>query len=220
MPKTPTTPPLAARGRGRPRRGPGRPARKRGGPDPREALLDAAGRLFGERGPDSWSLRAVSDAAGVTPAMVHYYFGDKRGLVEALLERALARILARVAGARGLADLPATLAQAFGADPWIPPLLVREVLAEGGRFRERFIERYASKVAKLVPGMLRAEIAAGRLRSDLDPKLAFISLMAMVAFPFVARPIVEPVLGVRYDAPFLARFAEHTQRMFFEGAGV
>jgi TetR/AcrR family transcriptional regulator len=213
MPRPTATP------RGRPRRGPGRPARKRGGPDPREALLDAAGRLFSERGPESYSLRAVADAAGVTPAMVHYYFGDKRGLADALLERALARILARVAGARGLADLPATLAQAFGADPWIPPLLVREVLAEGGRLRERFIEDYASKVAKLVPGMLRAEIAAGRLRSDLDPKLAFISLMAMVAFPFVARPIVEPVLGVRYDAAFLARFAEHTRRMFFEGAG-
>ena len=209
--------PSPARPRGRARRGPGRPARKRGGPDPREALLDAAGRLFTERGPEAHSLRAVAEAAGVTPAMVHYYFGDKRGLADALLERALARILERVAGTRGLADLPATVVQAFGADPWIPPLLVREVLAEGGRFRERFIESYASKVAKLVPGMLRAEIAGGRLRSDLDPKLAFVSLMAMLAFPFVARPVLEPVLGLRYDTASLARFAEHTRRVFFEG---
>jgi AcrR family transcriptional regulator len=208
------------RPRGRTRRGPGRPARKRGGPDPREALLDAAGRLFAERGPDTWSLRAVADAAGVTPAMVHYYFGDKRGLADALLERALARIVGRVAGARGLADLPGTIVQAFGADPWIPPLIVSEVLAEGGRLRERFIEGYASKVAKLVPALLRAEIAAGRLRADLDPKLAFLSLLGMLAFPFVARPIIEPTLGLRFDAAFLARFAEHSRRMIFEGAGV
>ena len=213
MPKAPRT---SAR---RPRRGPGRPARQRGGPDPREALLDAAGRLYALRGAEAHSLRAIADAAGVTPAMVHYYFGDKHGLTDALLERALARILERVAGMRGLADLPATVAQAFGAEPWIPPLLVREVLAEGGRFRERFIESYASKLAKLVPGMLKAEMAAGRLRADLDPRLAFVSLVGMLAFPFVARPVLEPVLGLRYDDAFLARFAEHTRRVFFEGVG-
>lgn len=187
--------------------------------DRREALLDAAGRLFAERGPEPHSLRAVAAAAGVTPALVHYYFGDKRGLTDAMLERALARVLARLADVRRFDDLPATLAQTLGAEPWIPPLLVREVLAEGGGFRQRFIEGYASKVAKLVPRMLRGEIEAGRLRADLDPKLAFVSLLGMLAFAFVARPVLEPALGLRYDAAFLARFAEHTRRLFLEGAG-
>src|SRR5262245_10790503 len=123
----------------KPRRGPGRPARRGGAVDPREALLDAAGRLFARRGEAAPSLRAVAAAAGVTPAMVHYYFGDKNGLADALLERALARLLDRVARVRNLADLPATVVQAFGAEPWIPPLLLREVLAEGGRMRQRFI---------------------------------------------------------------------------------
>jgi AcrR family transcriptional regulator len=204
--------------RSRPRRGPGRPARRRGGPDPREALLDAAGRLFAERGADQ-SLRAVAAAAGVTPAMVHYYFGDKDGLAEAMLERAFTRLLERVSQARSLDELPATLVETFGAEPWIPPLLLREVLAEGGRMRQRFIEGYASKVAKLVPTMLRSEIAAGRLRSDLDPKLAFVSMMGMLGFAFLARPVLEPVLGLRYDPASLARLAEHTRRMFREGAG-
>src|SRR5262245_5366069 len=150
--------------------------------------------------------------------MVHYYFGDKDGLSAALLERAFTRILARVANARTLDELPATLVQAFGEEPWIPPLMLREVLAEGGRMRQRFIEGYASKVAKLVPAMLRAEIDVGRLRGDLDPRLAFVSLLGMLGFAFLARPVIEPVLGLRYDAASLARFAEHTRRMFYEGA--
>jgi AcrR family transcriptional regulator len=198
------------------RRRPGRPTRQQEGTDPREALLDAAARVFAGHGPHS--LRAVAAAAGVTPAMVHYYFGDKRGLDDALLERALARVLERVSQVRRFDDLPGTLAQAFGADPWIAPLLVREVLSESGRFRARFIERYAAHVGRLVPGMLRAEIASGKLRSDLDPKLAFISLLGMMGFAFIARPVLEPVLGLRYDAPFLARLAEHTRRLFLEGA--
>lgn len=202
----------------RARRRPGRPADRKGRADPREALLDAAGRLFAERGPGAHSLRAVAAAAGVTPAMVHYYFGDKRGLTDALLERALARILERVASVRRFEDLPATVAQAFWAEPWIPPLLLREVFSEGGHFRERFIETYASKVARLVPAMLQGEIAAGRFRRDLDPQLAFVSLLGMMGFAFLARPVIEPVLGLRYDAAFLARFAEHTRRLFLEGA--
>jgi AcrR family transcriptional regulator len=200
------------------RRRPGRPPRRDEAGDPREALLHAAGRLLGERGLEALSLRAIAAAAGVTPAMVHYYFGDKRGLSDALLERALAQVLTRIAGAQALDDLPATVASVFGAEPWIPALLVREVLVEGGGYRQRFIDTYASKVAVLVPGMFEAEIAAGRLRRDLDPKLAFMSLFGMMAFAFVARPVLEPVLGLRYDADFLARFAEHTRRLFLEGA--
>jgi TetR/AcrR family transcriptional regulator len=200
------------------RRRPGRPRRRHDHRDPREALLDAAGELFARQGPTAHSLRAVATAAGVTPAMVHYYFGDKRGLADALLERALARVLERLSRVDRIDDLPATVARTFGAEPWIPPLLVREVLAEGGRFRARFIEQYASKVARIVPLLLRREIESGRFRGDLDPALAFLSLLGMLAFTFLARPVVEPVLGFRYDEAFLARFAEHTRRLFLEGA--
>jgi AcrR family transcriptional regulator len=191
--------------------------RRSGAVDGREALLDAAGRLFAERGPEAHSLRAVARAARVTPAMVHYYFGDKRGLYDAMLERALSRVLERVSQVGHIDELPATMAQTFGAEPWIPPLLVREVLAEGGGFRARFIERYASKVAQLVPRLLREEIASGRFRDDLDPRLAFVSLLGMLGFAFLARPVLEPVLGFRYDAAFLARFAEHTRKLFLKG---
>jgi AcrR family transcriptional regulator len=200
------------------RRRPGRPPSRAQAEDPREALLDAARRLLAERGLEALSLRAIAAAAGVTPAMVHYYFGDRRGLSDALLERALAQVLERLAGVLRIDDLPATIAAAFGDDPWIPPLLVREVLAEGGGYRQRFIDTYASKVARLVPGMLAAGVAAGRLRSDLDPRLTFVSLLGMMGFAFVARPVLEQVLSLRYDADFAARFAEHTRRLFLEGA--
>src|SRR3972149_7869691 len=82
--------------RGRRRRGPGRPTGRDGGRDVREALLEVAGELFSERGVNEVSLRELARAAGVTPAMVHYYFGDKQGLYEALLARALSPLVARV----------------------------------------------------------------------------------------------------------------------------
>jgi hypothetical protein len=52
----------------------------------------------------------------------------------------------------------------------------------------------------------------------LDPRLAFLSLMGMAVFPFVARPVVERVLGIDYDDAFARRFADHTRDLFVNGA--
>ena len=50
--------------------------------------MSTAERLFGDHGIDGVSLRAINAAAGVGPAAVHYHFGSKQGLLEAvLLER-------------------------------------------------------------------------------------------------------------------------------------
>ena len=212
--------------RGDRRRGPGRPTEREGGRDVRETLLEVAGRLFSERGVDAVSLRELGDAAGVTPAMVHYYFGDKEGLYEALLERALLRILARVreivaADGQGIDEIGGfvrVLVGALSSERWIPSLIIREVIADTGRFRERFIRDFASQMAGIVPEVLGREVTAGRLRQDLDLPLSFVSLIGMTAWPFAARPVLERVLGLDFEAEdFEQRFAEHTRRLFVEG---
>lgn len=54
--------------------------------DVREALIRAAEMLFAERGSDQVSLREINAAAGATNASaVQYHFGDRRGLVRAVL---------------------------------------------------------------------------------------------------------------------------------------
>src|SRR5690349_5665465 len=55
-------------------RAPGRPAAA--GPELRARLLDAALACFVRSGIAATPLRAIATEAGVTPALVHYYFGD------------------------------------------------------------------------------------------------------------------------------------------------
>src|SRR5215218_7419121 len=62
--------------------------RKRLAPEARRSLIvEAAGRLFGERGYDGTRLDAVAAAAGVTKPVLYRHFADKRALYLALLER-------------------------------------------------------------------------------------------------------------------------------------
>jgi AcrR family transcriptional regulator len=53
----------------------------------RERLLDAAEELFAHKGISATSLRALTRHAGVNLAAVHYHFGSKEGLLDAVVER-------------------------------------------------------------------------------------------------------------------------------------
>ncbi len=53
----------------------------------RALIVEAAGRLFGERGYDATRLDAIAAAAGVTKPIVYRHFDSKRDLYLALLDR-------------------------------------------------------------------------------------------------------------------------------------
>lgn len=65
----------------------------------RQLLLDAAERLLAEGGSDALRMDALARAGGVTRPVVYDHFGDRDGLVVALLERHGARVRAHVADA-------------------------------------------------------------------------------------------------------------------------
>jgi AcrR family transcriptional regulator len=65
----------------------------------RDALIDAAERLFGLHGLDGVSFRQIAQEAGaLNNFAVQYHFGDKAGLVRAIFERRLAAMELRRAG--------------------------------------------------------------------------------------------------------------------------
>ena len=53
----------------------------------REQILDAANALFAERAYDEVSIEDIASAAGVTRGLVHHYFGGRKDVYIALVER-------------------------------------------------------------------------------------------------------------------------------------
>lgn len=205
-------------------------ARTRGRPpvgaddDVRSALLDAASKLFLKHGFERVTARQIAVAAATTPAMIHYYFGNKLGLFRAMLERAIAPVRELIAGSLAQAGAvldPALLIRMHmrtaAANPWIPTLIVNEVLAEKGRFRGTFIKDVAGRQAPLVIELLQRARANGSLREDLDVRLAALSLLSLCMFPFLARAVAGPVLGLKFDDDEIERLIAHTARLFTVG---
>ena len=119
------------------------PRRKRAahlGPERRRPeLLDAALRLFLERGYHGTSMQAVADEAGVTKPVVYAAFDSKDELFRALLAREEERIVGEIQGAFAnvdLSDPETTLIEGFtgflravGESPEVYRLIF---LGEGG----------------------------------------------------------------------------------------
>jgi TetR/AcrR family transcriptional regulator len=202
----------------------GRPA---GGGDAgvRDALLARARELFLAHGYHDVSTRRLAAAAGTTPAMIHYYFGDKPGLYRAMIEAAvqpLFEALQRIETSPGAEspDLVALLElymRMLARNPWLPQLIVREVLDPAGRLREQFIEHFAGRLAPAFVRVLEGARRRGILRPDLDPKLAAISALSLCIFPFVSLPVTSRVLGFSIEGEGFDRLVAHTTRLFRSG---
>jgi TetR/AcrR family transcriptional regulator len=218
--------PRSSTRRARQRR-PGRPRQD----DPRVAevrqqLLDAATQLALEHGFDACGLREIAARAGVSTGMIAYYFGDRRGLYEAMFQRAFERVRAQVEallaeeedGGDRLDELVRIQVAALAADPWIPQLILREVLAAPDPgVRERFADRVGDGPLTLMVRWLEEEQQRGVLRADLDPKLMAITLASLTTFPFLLLPVLGERIGVKLDAAFPARLIEHNQRLLSDG---
>ncbi len=205
------------------KRKPGRPQDRSATTDPREALLDEACRLFAAEGVDAVSLKRVAAAADVTPAMVSYYFGGKQGLAHAALERGLEHLLEVVREVAATEEGPVTTAfvdryiNAIVSAPYLPQLMIREVLGGKAAYREAIMEKFVRRALELMPPRVAADMAAGRIRADLDPRLTMLSLVGMCVFPFLAAPLLKPILGFEYDKRFADALVAHTTTLFSEG---
>lgn len=90
-----------------------------GGESTQTRILDSAEYLFSEHGVNGASLRAIVAHAGVNTAAVHYHFGSKNGLLEAVFARHIIPIaeerLALLADCRDGAGRPPLLHQIISA---------------------------------------------------------------------------------------------------------
>lgn len=168
-------------------RSPGRPAAS-GKYDARECLLNAAIELFAVQGVAATTFAMIAKRAGLTPAMLHYYFKDRNQLLDAVVEERLLRLVSHVwdpvrvdadavESIRGIVE---RLFEGIEKMPWVPATWLREVLNEDGLLRDRLLRHLPYDK---VQGLARA-IAAGQARkslnSEIDPLLTVSSTLGLV----------------------------------------
>ena len=193
--------------------------------DVRNKLLTTARDLFLRYGYRSVSSRQIAAAAGANVAMIRYYFGGKPGLYreicDAVVEPVRARIDAMNAGTMSveLGMLTSAAVRMWASNPWLIGLILREVLLPDGPFRNLFMREFPERIVPMIEKIVQQEIARGRIRADLDPKLVVLSMISLGLFPFLALPVTSRVFGVRADEEFLQRHIRHINDLLLRGFG-
>ncbi|GAB4273868.1 MAG: hypothetical protein Kow0013_27850 [Pararhodobacter sp.] len=154
-----------------------------------DAILDAAEVVFADNGFHGATTRAIAEQAGANAALIHYYFGSKEALYEAVIARRSGAInderRARLADlhARGKPDLEAVLDAllrptiALGRDPSRGGAHYARLLghaAAGTDERSRRLTGahynaiarvFIDELAAAVPGLAREDAVGGYLNA-------------------------------------------------------
>jgi len=190
-------------------------ARDRAKADRREVLLDAAARLFAERGFDRVSLEDLGAAAGVSGPAVYRHFPGKQAVLGALLvgvsENLVAggaEVVARVEGADdALAAIVAFHVDFALANPDVIRVQDRDLdsLADDDRGRVRslqrtYIDTWVGLLARVLPDVerpqlrIRARATFGLINSTphsarSSPRAAVRALLESMALAALTTPV-------------------------------
>lgn len=208
------------------KRTPGRPAGRstEDGADPRRRLLEVAIERYARDGMAGASLRDIAEGAGVTPAMLHYYFGGKAALRAAVIEEMLMPVLSglhaplqRSEGDVGalIAGFVEAVSEAAQTHPWLPQLWVREVLHADGALRGLLKDRLGPMLARAMGQRFAEAQRAGHLNPRLDPRLLVPSLIGQTMFIAASAPLWRDVMNA-HDVD-RAHLRDHTLELLRNG---
>jgi AcrR family transcriptional regulator len=174
-----------------------RTGRPRGKTDTRNVILDAARHMFADTGYDKTSVRDVSAAAGVDPAMIRHYFGSKAELFRATMGWPFepAEIADRIAGG-DRSEMGERLTRVF-FEAWEQPDSRAPLLAilRGAATHEES----ANLVRQFIQGQVYSHIAEvlGVPDAELRIDLAMAQLLGVAYLRHILR--VEPLASAPVD---------------------
>jgi len=186
--------------------GSARPVRKRNPEESRRRILDAAEGAFARRGFDGARLRDIAEEAGVHHALVHHYYGDKRGLFKDVVERGMATVSSIGLATLNEVELEPAVVQFVGAlcDFFSTRSDLLRIVETA--FRDEASAAYELTAASL--GELAAPLLAhvrarfvlgqeqGLVRRDLTPDAMLLFGFSLIVYPFVTGSDFMTSLGI------------------------
>lgn len=170
-----------------------------------QEILAAAEHEFLTKGYDGARTTSIAQTAGVTHAMLHYYFRTKEQLFERIVDEKFAQMSHSMFAILGDPSLPiierlkggiAAHFDFIAENPQLPRFVINEIVSRPERY-EVLYKRAGTIIDGVYKG-LQEEIDRAAERGEMEPtdvRMLFISIMSLNVFTFVAYPFMEPLMG-------------------------
>jgi len=189
-----------------------------------EKIYEAARKVFILKGMEGARMQEIADEAGMNKALLHYYFRNKENLFKAVFKDIFTKFFAKLKDTllssattrEKLTVFIDNYIDLITANPYVPSFIINEINRDPKVLSSLMFENFMepAKVLKLFFN----EVESAN-KSVVDPRHILTSLMGMLVFPFVARPILQMVLfqddKVAYNN-FLEERKEVVKNMMFK----
>ncbi|OJV15436.1 MAG: TetR family transcriptional regulator [Dyadobacter sp. 50-39] len=162
-----------------------------------ERIKEAASIVFTKKGYGNARTRDIAEEAGINLALLNYYFRSK----EKLFQIVMAERIDKLFGVLGpiLHDEATTLEEKLEKitesyinmlleHPDLPIFVLSEIRNNPEQLANRFQARKHLKESVFIKQLIAR-------RSDINPFHFLMNLLGMNLFPFVAKPVMAPIVG-------------------------
>jgi AcrR family transcriptional regulator len=150
-------------------------------------ILEAASRLFAERGFSNVSVRDICRETGTTPPVIYYYFGSKKGLFEAVARKQITMtdFISKLEGVaevrdpkKGLEAFIASYLSSFPEHAFDPGLYMRDS-ATLDKNSAQMVSDDLERIRMIASGLVERCVAKGYFRNT-PPEMAADALLGML----------------------------------------
>jgi len=163
-----------------------------------QKIYEAARRIFILKGMDGARMQEIADEAGMNKALLHYYFRSKENLFKAVFKDTFSKFFVKVNDTlssedsvkQKLIEFIDNYIDLIQANPYVPQFIISEINRDPKVLKNLMFE--SGIEPQKILDLLLHEVHSDNL-SKLDPRHIVISLLGMLVFPFVARPLLQMV---------------------------
>ena len=171
-----------------------------------QAILIAAKEEFLDKGYDGARTTSIARNAGVTHAMLHYYFKTKEQLFERIFHETIGVLGKGILDVFTQSDKPIKQRMSQAIDlhyevlrenPRLPLFMIREIATRPERFTiiKNVVSTFAGSLLSTMQHDLDLACQRGEI-SAIDAPTLLLDMLSLNVFPFIIKPVFEAATGL------------------------
>lgn len=165
-----------------------------------EKILDAANKVFVEKGLDGARMQEIADEAKINKSLLHYYYRSKEKLFAEVFNRVIRRFLPDTVKVfetdktlfEKIKIFTAEYITVLAKNPFIPMFVLHELGKKPKKIAENFtlfFDEIKNNQLKNLKLQIQDEVEKGNIRQISSVQL-MVNIMSLCIFPFAAKPIL------------------------------